>query len=267
MSKKLTQPIDDLFPDTFRWTPAARHEWIDGVDERTGKPDRFLIEAEKAGRTTSWQQPPGDLYQILADTDPTEDGVRQFADRFGVLGIPIPVGPRSRRPKQPYRFQNGETLVNWKDAIAALARVLELRNDGEGEDEDGAVRDQLLAADLTKGLREHTSIAVVRGHEKFKLTFRVQTLIGFIWAQLTRVIIGEVGYRRCEGCGKVLVLSPSEGFRSQRSTCSNACRQKFLRNRIRLAKERKAGGASPKEIAEELGTTATAVKVYLSKKG
>jgi hypothetical protein len=265
-STRPSAPVADLHAPRFRWKVASDYVWVDALHAETREPGRYLIPAGDVDEPTEWRQPPGDLFRILARCEPTEDGVAAFAREFGQLGFAVPILPRSRR-SGPLAWSEGETLADWAKAIADLAGVVE-QLDARDEKDDGfaIIRDQQLAKALTQGLREHVPLAVVRGHDGFEMTHDVKTLLSFCWSQLVRVAVGEVGYVRCRGCGKLLLLSVAEGgYRKQRTTCSVACRMKFQRDRVRLAKERKAAGASVREIADELDMPAKSVTIYLKK--
>jgi hypothetical protein len=250
MAKRRIRPIDPivgLFPGAVRWRVEAPYRWIDSRNPETKRKSRYLAPADVDNRSTNWTSPPADLFRVLSGVEPTEDAVREFADTYGRLGLPFL-----------------ESFQDWERVITLLARVVE-RVDAS-DDEFGTLHDQLLAADLTRVLRDcAVTVAVGHGPDGFRATFDITNLVGFCLAQAVRALTGELAFRRCRSCGKTLTLTPKGGFRSHAQTCSPRCRQKLKRTRIKQALTLKAGGKTPKEIADALSVPVGAVRVYLKK--
>ncbi len=88
----------------------------------------------------------------------------------------------------------------------------------------------LLHEMANKRLAGRTRAGIVYEPRKDKLGFRivVESLLAGMWMQLANCIaLNRIG--RCPVCGKLLVLTPGVS-RSDRKTCSGACRSKLSRD-------------------------------------
>jgi hypothetical protein len=77
--------------------------------------------------------------------------------------------------------------------------------------------------------------------------------------------------QRCQVCGRWFDLTPGAGAssrlrRSDRETCSTACRSKAYRQRQERARQLHAEGKTAREIARELGSDVKTVKGWVSKR-
>ena len=82
------------------------------------------------------------------------------------------------------------------------------------------------------------------------LHFQAPTLLAALWLQFALAITKKVRYRQCLGCGSYLTIHP-DGFRSNRRTCSDACRTKASRSR------RKKGVTSKRKRPHSAHATST----------
>jgi hypothetical protein len=89
-----------------------------------------------------------------------------------------------------------------------------------------------------------------------------RSLIGAAWLQLARAVAGEKDYRTCVVCGRWFEVSPAVN-RIDRSTCSNACRQRQYRQRKERARELARKGKSVRLIAAELDTDMKTVRGWV----
>lgn len=108
-----------------------------------------------------------------------------------------------------------------------------------------------------------------RPRAEFSYTIRLtpNNLIGAIWWPFGRVIMGQAEYRPCKVCGTLIEISSGDhGFRVDREICSNKCKVRDHRRKVKRAKELKAEGRTVKQIATELGSTTDAIKNWLTKK-
>src|SRR5438552_2030017 len=87
-------------PFELTWPVAEHHEWIEGklADWQTGlekKKSRFLI---GTGRTIYYKplEEQTGLFKNFADSDATEPIFQQFANLYGMLGVPCMVTRRQR---------------------------------------------------------------------------------------------------------------------------------------------------------------------------
>ena len=98
------------------------------------------------------------------------------------------------------------------------------------------------------------------------LYFVPENLLGVAWLQFAEVINGNKPIRQCAACKSWIVVSTEgAGKRSNRSTCSNACRMKVYYDRQLKARELRDESLSVKQIAKSLGTTEKSVRSWLAK--
>lgn len=98
-------------------------------------------------------------------------------------------------------------------------------------------------------------------------TFNKPTcLIGALWFQLLMAVQENTSFGRCvaPGCGKPLMIQPG-GYRANKRTCSNSCRQRLSDERKRQARELHQKGISEKEIARRLETTREQIAIWIEK--
>jgi hypothetical protein len=125
-SKAMSRFADD---DSLEWPVwGAGHNWITAKDPRDvsdAEPGPMLVDAnpDKPSMPT-WYRPTIDqpaLFRILADTPATRDGVRHFADTYGLLGgafgvrVTLECGGSSLY---------AEPLLDWLNAICDMREVL-----------------------------------------------------------------------------------------------------------------------------------------------
>src|ERR1700722_16068247 len=82
----------DAIDDTPQWRYPGGYQWLPHRNPATTQPldrrDRVLSTGLPAGTYDLVRyKPPVDLFLTFANTACTEDGMRQFADRFGLLGL------------------------------------------------------------------------------------------------------------------------------------------------------------------------------------
>ncbi len=93
------------------------------------------------------------------------------------------------------------------------------------------------------------------------------TLIGCLWLQLADAIAGHQKFRLCESCGKpMLVAAEGSGYRTNRKTCSNACRIRLYSDRKIEARQLRDKKFSVREIAKRLDTGVEQVKRWITKR-
>ena len=92
------------------------------------------------------------------------------------------------------------------------------------------------------------------------------TLIGCLWLQLADAIAGFQKFRLCESCGKpMLVAAEGSGYRTNRRTCSNACRIRLYSDRKIEARQLRDQKLSVREIAKRLDTGVEQIKRWTAK--
>jgi hypothetical protein len=94
------------------------------------------------------------------------------------------------------------------------------------------------------------------------------TLIGCLWLQLADAIAGFQKFRLCENesCRKpILVAAEGSGYRTNRKTCSNACRIRLYSGRKLEARRLHDKKVSVREIAKRLDTEVEQIQRWIAK--
>ncbi len=100
--------------------------------------------------------------------------------------------------------------------------------------------------------------------DSLALFFVPGNLLGLMWLQLAQAVNGNKQYRQCLACKTWMLISPeTEGHRSSRFTCSNACRMKVYYGRKLQARSLRRQGLSIKQIAERLAADEQAVRSWI----
>lgn len=265
------------------------------------------------------------LFRTFADTEPSQDGIMEFARKYGLLGDDAQVwmirfADEEPSPAEPERF--GEPLVFWRARIRwmkflvqlwdaarqhdlkclaehiawsdrhevsfhipadmpALRRIphpsLKERHKDGGDGFEGSFIERgtfrvprqsipnvqpgdligpaffltgTILSDRIKGLVS-PQICWVSNQGRAVLQISPSSLLGAIYLQFAQAIDGSKDFRRCRACGVWFELSPGVN-RSNRLTCSPACRTRAHRERQARARELYAQGVSVREIAKEL---------------
>jgi hypothetical protein len=87
-------------------------------------------------------------------------------------------------------------------------------------------------------------------------------LAGALYFQLKIAMRDSSSFGSCASCGKPLIIQPG-GYRVNRRTCSNPCRQRLSDSRKRDARELHQAGISEKEIARRLETTREQISLWI----
>lgn len=91
------------------------------------------------------------------------------------------------------------------------------------------------------------------------------TLIGCLWLQLATAIAEFRKFRLCESCRKPMLIAPEgSGYRTNRKTCSNACRIRVYERRKKEARRLRVNKISVREIAKRLNTGVEQVKRWIA---
>jgi hypothetical protein len=99
------------------------------------------------------------------------------------------------------------------------------------------------------------------------LYFVPENLLGVVWLQFAEVINGNRPIRQCAACKSWIVISTERtGNRSNRSTCSNACRMKVYYGRQLKARELSERGLSIRQIAKSLRADEQSVRTWVDSK-
>jgi hypothetical protein len=133
------------------------------------------------------------------------------------------------------------------------------------QDPEGAAL-LFVQARLNVALGGCVSPAVVWDKDSMRsiLSFNVSSLWGAILVQFAQAIVENRDYQHCAACGRWMELAPGVS-RSDRLTCSDACRQKLHRMRHQQALELLAAGKKPATIARETGSDVATVRRWIAK--
>ena len=84
-----------------------------------------------------------------------------------------------------------------------------------------------------------------------------------LWFQFAQAVIGNRDYRQCRTCGRWYELHPDTA-RTNRLSCSDACRSKAYRQRKAEARRLFTEGIAVDEIARRLGTEPNTAHAWIS---
>lgn len=233
------------------------------------------------------------LFQEFADLEPTEKGILDFANRFGLLDTG---GNLEFDTQWGTALVRGETLELWKAEIrnlnftvrlwnvvsAGASQVLtSLRTELGKLEVPLAVRRQFHFDDDDPAMATLSAIqritdARLQAHTQPRLFFQENVprlevvltpvnLIGALWLQFALAVNGLKSFTKCGQCGIPFELScdPRTGKRSDARFCGVRCRVGHYRGRIEQARRLKNTGLSAKEIARRLNTAERTVRGWL----
>jgi hypothetical protein len=102
---------------------------------------------------------------------------------------------------------------------------------------------------------------------EYKIQVEPQYLLGAMWWQLARLVVGEAALRQCKVCGRPMEISTGpHGARTNREFCTDACKLKDHRRKVREAKQMKAEGRTVQQIAKHFDTELATIKHWLIKR-
>jgi hypothetical protein len=225
------------------------------------------------------------LFYTFAETEPTEEGIISFANRYGLLGLsielrnsitmpleeaeqygdPVDVN-RLRDPSEEYGAEMGgyrsEEVALWKAQITFMRQAMatwdRLRRGSAGEQEVRRLQD-IVDKQLLGSVSPRLE-SVQRGG--LELAVVPLTLRGVLWLQFAQAVSGNKEFRTCRTCREWFKVSP-ESARTNRQFCSEACRSRAYRGRKEQAQRLAAEGRSPKDIAAELGSDVKTVRGWI----
>jgi hypothetical protein len=133
----------------FRWQfSTAGYGWQDGrpCTERDGPALRLLVEQTAAGGPHDLREyaplSPSNaaLFRTFADTEPTEDGVLAFANRYGPLtrGVPVELGKPGKVPA--WQGVYGEPWPLWRSHLSLMHHMTALWDMVEKDDHEALAR-------------------------------------------------------------------------------------------------------------------------------
>jgi len=159
---------------------------------------------------------------------------------------------------------DAEPLDDWVAAVDAMRAALGSLSTANGRPEEPDRRAEppgepyspdearaRLRTQLNDQLRGATTIQVESG---FRWYVRPNSLRGALWLQLLESLSTGHAPRQCEACDGWMSIRPEgpDGKRSNKRTCSPACRVRFHEQFRRRALELHNSGVTTKKIAETL---------------
>ena len=242
------------------------------------------------------------LFRNFAGLDPTAERMLEFANQYGPLdayeleGIAQwPGGEEDLLNWWEYHIRTMRFVIDiWDDVSAKRTKKLAehfvrdasghfvlphrdslllyfLRSEADqklypkvwGESILDAAKQYVLLAINGRLDKHHAELAIRSVKSHLQLTLRPRNLIGAIWLQFAESISVDKKYRQCEACGRHMEISPSVN-RTDRRYCSDACRNRALRQRQKVAKEMRKVGKGLRDIAKQTGSDVGTVKKWLS---
>jgi hypothetical protein len=283
----------------FSWTRAVGgYHWIDAEGSRRLVPvdenqpdwsfsaDRYVTEYRPLEERSG-------LFWEFAALDPTENAIRQFADKVGLLGAtPQPhFFPKQTAPRfQPESFQLWkreiedlqQMVVAWRLVVSGDRKAMEkLKRKLSSPDAPLAVQRHLHVNEkdpamfflgaiqrATDPRLQHevlTRLLFAGNRPRLNVVLEPQSLIAALWLQFAAAIDAGKSFAKCPQCGVPFEVSrdPSGKRRSARF-CSDRCRVAHYRGRIDRAQKMEREGISLPRIARELNTRIATLRNWLA---
>ena len=220
------------------------------------------------------------LFRTFADTARSEQGMKAFADQFGMLG---PDATESRPPVRGERLNEdarafreevhdyhslAEEFGHWRRSILAMRKAVGLleRLPPPGRSAGPAtVRLQGLDGEWLGVLGVASRIRLVAPpFGQPPLHVAPFTLHGAMWLQLARAAAGDHEFRQCRQCGQWYEVSPAVN-RKSKLYCKERCRSQAYRERKTAAREMREAGRTVRQIASELESDVSTVRGWLGR--
>lgn len=190
--------------------------------------EHFIYDGARALQARSKRTRRFDLFKVspsafleFAQTPATEDGIKDFADRYGLL------------------WPSGDQINFWSEEIRSMHRTVRLwetsRRTRDFSKIIRTVRTRLVHVgqeDPDPGVFVELFLKEDPLSASARLAIRPHTLLHALWAQLVLAIDGNQNLGACVLCRKWFTLESGRG-RSDKEYCSNACRMRAYRKRKR----------------------------------
>ena len=199
---------------------------VGGYDVITikGEKTRMLHPRSKRTRRFDLFESGSSTFLEFAQTPLTEDGVKDFANRYGQLTHFL--GPQDQ--------DWGRNILIWFENIQRMRRDVELWRKSTVTGNFSRIirelRQSLIGGLGLSGVQVGLLLKKDRLSASPKLCIRPGTLHEALWAQLVLAIDGNLNLRACVQCRKWFTLEAGRG-RSDKEYCSNACRMRAYRKR------------------------------------
>lgn len=195
----------------------------------SGKKYRMLQPRSERTRRFDLFEPGSSAFLEFAQTPLTEDGVKDFADRYGLLEDDVDRYGRLKDDPDEFDYKLGRDISIWFANIRDMRRYVERwRKSKVTGDFSKIIRDlrELFIDFPPVGL----FLKIDRLSASPKLCIRAGSLIDALMAELVLAIDGNLNLGACVQCRKWFPLKAGRG-RSDKAYCSNACRMRAYRKR------------------------------------
>jgi hypothetical protein len=241
------------------------------------------------------------LFRVFADTEPRQDRIKAFADRFGPLGRnvarEIPLSDQRNAKGVPLGM--GESLAAWNEEILTMRFAIDIweaaRNGDVGRleraifwTEDGHGVQILSHPELADEPLPDPPARVERAwiagthlgddvHERFVQGDLVKPALHYVQSKTNEKLQGRASprllwdkkrdtlFRQCAECGIWFELAPGTA-RADKLYCSTPCRTKAYRKRQAEAVRLHGEGRSLEDIARELESDPDTVRGWIERK-
>jgi hypothetical protein len=267
----------------FRWERDTAQDPSDEIVADPGSEGTlYLVPANWQFREYEPLEEFSGLFRTFAQTSPTQEGILEFANKYGNLGDVFDVLERMQEPPEPpeecktpeqraewmleedKKWRMIDPLGTWTRAIERMRPAVRLWDKAQaGEAGNLAIREVRAIVNDELGIdRVYVALEEDRKLGGLALQVKPRSLLAALWLQFARAVAGNKQYRACRTCGQPYELDPKIA-RKSRQYCSEACRSRAYRGRKERAQALAAEGKSPKEIAEELESDVKTVKGWL----
>jgi hypothetical protein len=238
---------------------------LDAIDVRGKFDGPDSVEGESRSNWLTEIQSLNAAIQVLAALKgDNERALRKWVTRWGELRPSARMGLELEKDQHPSK---DDWVAIMRDEHGKPVTVHQLWTTGKSR--RTIAWDHLVAAVNRRIYLQCLPYLRQRGESIGNLSIRLipSSLLGALWWQFARVVTGELDYRPCRVCHRLIELSTGEkGFRHDREFCSNKCKFKDHRRKVREAKQLRAGGQTVRQIAKHFETTTTVIKNWLTKK-
>ncbi len=205
------KPRPEHYPEEIMWVPYPPEPFL--VVDPVGKEMVQYLPLETGCS----------LFQEFADTPKTPEGVKRFADRYGLL-----------------RNDGPETVEFWYRQIDRMRTAVKTWQKDRDKDLSRFVSDfsvhlkisgrkfffeeqhELIPASIFLGKTEDPT--------RPRLRIEPKHLLAAMWLELALAVEGNTNYRPCDVCPTWFEVAPGSG-REDKKYCSDACRMRAYRKR------------------------------------
>lgn len=196
------------------------------------------------------------LFRVFARTAPTEEGILDFANRYGDINTWRQIDKNELCSLRDWQ----EAIATYEEAIEVVDDYLRLEAAGKAK---GKPTNQMAAALLPFVADAPIFLKPVPTDLGIILETAVGQLLDVLNVQLITSVAQLKRFRGCEFCGKPFELTPQVN-RADRLFCSDTCRVKAHQKRKRQAIEMRKAGKPLREIVKATKSDLATVKRWLA---